>query len=158
MASLRERLSGDLNRALKSKEELKVQTLRLLLSAIHNREIEKRGKGLLPELSDDEVLEVIAKEGKKRKEARELYLKGGRPELALKEAAELKLLENYLPAQLGEGEIEKIINGVFAKLNPQSEKDFGRVMAEAMKELKGKADAALVSRAVKERIAKRGDN
>jgi uncharacterized protein YqeY len=156
MALLRERINNDLIQALKNKEDLKVQTLRLLSAVIHNREIEKRAKGEEGVLTDDEIAGLVIKEVKKRKEAIDLYLKGGRPELADKENAEIKILEAYLPAQMSEEEIRKALGPILDSIKPQGPKDFGRVMGVLMKELKGKADAELVGKIVREALGKDG--
>lgn len=161
MASpLIQKINSDLVTALKKRESLKTETLRLLLSSVHNKEIEKRGlsaqagKGNEAALNDEEVLEVINKEAKKRKEATELFIKGGRKDLADKETAELQILKDYLPAELGESEVLKIIEEV-VRLKPGGPQDFGRIMGEVMKQLKGRADASIVSRLVKERLESR---
>jgi uncharacterized protein YqeY len=156
MALFRERINNDLIQALKNKEDLKVQTLRLLLAVIHNREIEKRAKGEEGVLTDDEIASLVIKEVKKRKEAIDLYLKGGRSELADKEKAEIKILESYLPAQMSEEEIRKAVQPILDSIKPQGPKDFGRVMGALMKELKGKADAELVGKIVRESLEKDG--
>lgn len=150
--------------ALKNQEPELLSTLRMLLAAIHNKEIEKRTKlakggatGDLEkssELSDGEVLEVIRSESKKRREAMLEYEKAGRKESAEKEARELKILEKYLPQELGDEEMEKMVREVIAQIGPVSEKDFGRVMGEAMKKLKGQASGDRVSTAVKKFLQK----
>lgn len=151
---LKDRINKDLIQALKDKNEVKLGTLRLFLASAHNREIEKRGKGEDPDLTDEEVLEVLRREAKKRKESIEIYGKGGRLDLADKEAAELKILENYLPAQLDPKEAEKIIDEAIERVNPSGAKDFGKVMGEAMKKLKGIADSGLVNKIIKEKLEK----
>jgi len=152
MAGLKERISSELIQALKQKNDVKVGTLRLFLASAHNREIEKKGKGGSPDLSDEELLEILGREAKKRKEAMEIYTKGGRPELAEKEARELKVLEEYLPAQLDAAAIESIVDETIGAMKPQGVKDFGRVMGEVMKKLKGVADPALVTKLIKDKL------
>lgn len=153
--SLKQTISDDLKNALKSGDSFKVGILRLLLSALHNKEIEKRGKGEKSELSEEEeeVIEVLMKESKKRKEAIEIYLKGGRQDLADKEAKELEIVKIYLPEQLSEAEVEKITLKAIEKIGAENQKDFGKAMAEAMKELKGKADALKVSEIIKKKLS-----
>ncbi|KKW12227.1 MAG: hypothetical protein UY51_C0005G0469 [Candidatus Jorgensenbacteria bacterium GW2011_GWB1_49_9] len=159
MASdLQNKISGDLNDSLKSADPLLRETLRFLSAAIHNREIEKRTKTGQAELSGEEVLEVLAREAKKRKEAAELYEKGNRPELAKKEIAELQIIKKYLPEEMSGAEIEKAVEAAVAKLQPAGAKDLGRVMGEAMKILKGRAEAGVVHRLVKERLEKLGNS
>lgn len=149
---LQSQLSFDLVNALKSGKSFEVETLRLLTAALKNREIEKRGKGQVAELSDEETIEVLTKEAKKRKEAFEIYSKAGRRELAEKEASELAFIKNYLPEPASAEEIKKAVAEAIQKTGVKEAKDFGRAMGEAMKALKGKADAGEVSKAVKKAL------
>lgn len=149
---LHQKITIDLKVALKSGDSFRTNTLRFLLSSLHNKEIEKKGKGLEPTLSDDEVIEVLSREAKKRKEAIEAYKKGNRTDLAQKETKELEIIEKYLPEQLTEEEIEKIVKTAIEKTGAKDVKDFGRLMGEAMKELKGKADTILVGEMIKNKL------
>jgi len=149
---LHQKISDNLKEAMKAGQEFEVGVFRFLLASLHNKEIEKKGKGLESTLSDDEAIEVLSREAKKRKEAIEAYEKGNRTDLAQKETKELEIIEKYLPEQLSEEEIEKIITAAIKKTGAVTVKDFGKVMGEAMKELKGKADASLVSKIVRKRI------
>ena len=149
---LHQKISDNLKEAMKAGQEFEVGVFRFLLSSLHNKEIEKKGKGLEPVLSDDEVIEVLIKEAKKRKESIEAYTKGAREDLAEKEKRELEIIKKYLPEELGAEEIEKIVKAAIEKTSRHEIKDFGRVMAEAMKELKGKADASLVSEITKKNL------
>jgi len=124
----------------------------MLLSSIHSRLIEKKGQGKT-ELSNEEVLEVIAKEAKKRREAAEIFVSGGRNDLAEKERKELSIVEIYLPAQASDEEIERIVKKAIGIVNPTSQKDFGKVMAEAMKDLKGKADGTRIGNCIKQLLS-----
>lgn len=146
---LKEKISQDIKEAMRAKEELRLSTLRMLSSAMHNRGIEKRTKGGGEELTEEEVVATIRSEVKKRRDAVGEYQKGGRKELAEKETAELKILENYLPQEMGDEELEKIVRDVVAGLGSITVKDFGRVMGEAMKRIKGQASGDRVSAAVK---------
>lgn len=150
--SLHEKINSDLRIAMKDSNVFELGVLRMLTSALHNKEIEKKGKGQETDLSDDEVIEILTREAKKRKEAAELYTKGNRNDLAEKELKELAFIKKYLPAQLGTEEIEKIVKAAIASTGANSVKEFGKVMAEAMKELKGKADAGAVSEIVKREL------
>lgn len=145
--TLKEQIKNDTINAMKEKNEELVGALRMLSAAITNREIElkKREEGL----SDEEVIEVAAKEANKRKDAIELYIKGSRQDLADKETSELKILETYLPAQLSDEEIEKEVKSAIKETRASSMKDLGKVMSAAMPRLKGKADGAKVSEIVK---------
>jgi len=149
---LYQKIKEDLSKALKSGDTLRISVLRMVLSSLHNKEIEKKGKNQNSELTEEEIIEVLKREAKKRKEAIETYLKGNRNDLADKEKKELEIIIAYLPKQLSEEEIKKIVQEAIQKLGAQSEKDFGKVMGFLMKELKGKADAGLVSQIVKESL------
>jgi len=148
--TLLETINADLKAAMKSGDAARLGTLRMLAAAIHNREIEKHGKG---GLTPDDVLDVAQKEAKKRKESIQLFMQGGRPDLAATETAELAILKVYLPEELGEEEVRKVVAATIAALQPQGAKDFGKVMGAAMKELKGRADSALVTTLIKEALS-----
>ncbi len=122
--------------ALKNQEELLLSTLRLLLTAIHNREIEKRTKTGSGDLSDEEIIAIIRSEAKKRKDAITEFTRGGRQEAAQKEAAELAILEKYLPQELSDEEIEKLVQPLAAG---RAFTDFGAVMGLAIKVVAGRA-------------------
>lgn len=148
-ALLEEKIRSDLEGSMRQKDQLRTDTLRMLLSSIHSRLIEKKGQGKT-ELSNEEVLEVVAKEAKKRREAAEIFMSGGRNDLAEKERKELVIVEVYLPAQASDEEIEKVVKKAIEIVNPTSQKDFGKVMAEAMKDLKGRADGTRIGNCVKQ--------
>lgn len=156
---LYQKITSELKEAMKSGDSFRTGVLRMLLSALHNKEIEKKGKGLESVLSDDEIADVLFKESKKRKEAGDIYLKAGRADLFEKEARELEIIRKYLhelssalPEQLGEEEIKKAVKAAIEKVGAKDVKDFGKVMAEAMKELKGRADASSISEMVKKNL------
>lgn len=147
---MKDKVQQDIKDAMRSKDELRLSVLRMLSSAIHNRELEKRAKsGQEEALNKEETVAVIRSEVKKRKDAIAEFEKGGRKELAEKEIAESKILEAYLPAEISEEEIEKIVREVVAAAGVVTPKDFGRVMGEAMKKIKGQASGDRVSGAVK---------
>ncbi len=150
--SLRERVNKDLVQAQKNKNEIKVTTLRLFLSGVHNREIENRSHGGEAALSEEEAFDILRREVKKRKEAMDIYAKANRSELENREKGELEILEGYLPAQLDVAAVSRIVDEAIQMVKPAGPKDFGRVMGEAMKKLKGVADAGLVNRLIKERM------
>ena len=157
---LNQKISEDLKESMKAGKEFETGVLRMLLSSLHNKEIEKRGKDGDSALSDEEIIEVLSKEAKKRKEAAGIFNNAGRRNLAEKELKELELIRKYLPEQVGAEEIEKVIKDVIEKIikDPEGKQSsygarFGKVMAEAMKELKGKADASAVSEAAKKFLA-----
>ena len=158
---LKEKLQKELNDALRSGDQLKRSVLSLLLTAIKNRELAKRqqlSKAIteIAELekqsqaADDEVLEVIASETKKRREAIEQFKTGGREDLAQKEKLEMDILAAYLPEQASEEEVRAEIQKAIADLNAQGPKDIGKVIGAAMVKLKGRADGGMVSKIVKE--------
>jgi len=117
-----------------------------VLSLLQNREIEKRGTGQAPVLGDEEVIEIMQREVKKRREAIELFRKGGRPELAEKEEKELIFINEYLPARMRREEIVVLV----CELKKSGLNDFNSLMKEAAKATKGKADGKLVSEIVRE--------
>ena len=140
---LKEKLFDDLKLAMKSADQETVGVLRILLTAIKNKEIEKKTKnGGDGQLTDEEVIQVLMSDAKKHKESIEIFIKGDRKDLADKEEKELAIIQKYLPKQLSEAEIEQIIDKVLREI---SAKDFGSVMKEVMRELKGKADGKIVS-------------
>lgn len=149
---LYQEIVNDLKESLKAGRAFEAGVFRFLLSSLHNREIEKKGKGLEPTLSDEEVIEVLSREAKKRKESIEAYTKGGRNDLVKKETEELAIIKRYLPRELGEADIKKVVESVIGRTGAASAKDFGLVMKEAMKELKGRADAVIVSELVRQKL------
>lgn len=142
--ALLQRLRNDLKEAMKVAAEERVGTLRMVLSAVHNREIEEHAKGV-KELTDAMVTDVIRREAKKRKEAAEIYSKAERKDLEDKEVRELKIIQAYLPAEMSETEVETIVRKVLAG----GVKDFGAAMKETMKEIAGRAEAGTVANVVK---------
>lgn len=140
-------LNEDIKAALKSGEKLKVLVLRMLKAAIHNETITKKQT----EVDEELFLSVLKREVKKRREAIVSYKQGGRDDLVDKEQQELDILEVYLPPQLTDTAIEKVIGSVLRKL-PDSEKNFGNVMKNVMSELAGQADGKLVGELVKKHI------
>ncbi len=151
MSNLQDQIKKDLITSLKAKEENRVSVLRMLQSAIKNKEIElKKREGL----SDEEIGQVVASEAKKRNDSIESFKSGGRDELAAKEEKELEILKNYMPEQMSEEEVGKIVGKVIADTRAASAADFGKVMGKVMAELKGKADGNLVSKLVKEKLSK----
>jgi hypothetical protein len=152
---MKEKILQDMKEAMRSKDELKLSVLRMLSSAIHNKELEKRAKsGKAEELTEEEAAAVIRSEAKKRRDAIAEFEKGGRKDLAEKESAELKILEEYLPQELPDVEIEKIILEVIGQLKEITQKDFGRVMGEVMKRVRGQASGNRVGAMVKKFLEK----
>lgn len=141
--SLKEKLSEDMRSAMRTRDEVKLSTIRLVRSAIKNQEIDK-GR----ELSDDEVVTVLMSEAKKRREAVEGAELAGRDDIAAKERAELDVLKQYLPEQIGESELEEIVRGIITEVGATSMKDKGRVMPVLMQRVRGRADGRLASEVV----------
>ena len=150
--TLKQKIAEDLKAALKNQKETELSTLRMLSAAIFNKEIELRKKDI--GLSDEEVVKVIAQEAKKRKDAIDGYEKGGRPALAEKEKIELNILKAYLPPEIPENDLRRIIRDGIRETNASSEKDFSKVMKVVMPTLKGKASGDRVSVALKEELGK----
>jgi uncharacterized protein YqeY len=150
--NLIKKIESDLRTALLKKEEIKIKTLRLLLAAIQNKEIELRSQK--KELSDEVIVEVINREVKKRKEAVELYQKGGRDDLAEIEREELSILLGYLPEQLSDDKIRAVIKDKIGLIKASGPSDFGKVMGLVMKEIKGRADGTKVGEMVREELGK----
>lgn len=148
----KETLSSDLVRALKAKENIQLSVLRFLLAQIHNREIEKRSQRGTPDLTEEEIVEVLRREMKKRKEAIELFRKGGRNDVALKEESEVAVIQHYLPKEISREEIGAVIK----KLIAAGFKDFQSLIRESMKTLKGKADGRTVGEIIKETLKSNG--
>lgn len=142
----------DTVRAMREKDERRLVTLRMLSSAIHNREIDKRGKGGGNEIAEEDILGVLRSEVKKRRDAITEFEKGGRPDLVEKEKQELSILEVYLPAEIDDAAIGVVVKGVVAEFGSVGAKDFGRVMGEVMKRLGGSASGDRVSRSVRETL------
>ena len=146
---LKQKLRADLIGAMKSKDSLKVDTLRLLTSEIKNKEIDLR-----QDLGDEDILSLVTTQVKKRREAAALYAKGGRADLQEKEEKELSLLQEYLPEPVEEGVLRDRIQQVIAEVDAQGMKDMGKVMKVVISEFKGRADGGLVKNLVSELLGK----
>ena len=149
---LKQQLKDELKQSMLAKDTEKTSVLRMLISALGYFEIQKGGAGY--EASDEEVLSVIQKEAKQHKDSIEQFKNAGRSELVEKEEKELKILEAYLPEQMGEDEIRKLVTDAIAQTGASNPSDMGKVMGALMPKTKGKADGALVSRIVREELAK----
>ena len=150
---LRSRLNDALKDSMKSKDSLAVSTLRLILAALKDRDIAARGKGENDGIGEDEVLEMLQKMVRQRRDSIEMYTKGGRDELAEREANEITVIERFLPQALGEDEMRAAIDSVVAELNASSIKDMGRVMGELKQRFAGQMDFGKASAIVKEQLA-----
>ena len=145
--SIVERIRADQKSALKAGEKERLSGLRLLSSELQNRRIE-----LGRDLTAEDAIEVLMKALKQRRESEEQFTKGGRPELAASEAAEAEVIRGYLPAQLSDEELNAMIDAAIAEAGATTMKDMGAVMGRLMPKLKGRAEGAVVSARVKERL------
>ena len=154
---LKQEIQNAVIQALKSGDQMSSGTLRMLLASVLTKEKEKKFKEKLEEeavLSDDEIISIIISEIKKRRDSIVLYEKGNRPELAAKEKKEIEILQKYLPEQISEDELRKIIAESVLKTGAKEMKDMGKVMADLNPKIKGKADGGEVSKIVKELLSK----
>ncbi len=154
MAELKSRLRADLTEAMKTRDKLRTATLRLLLAAIQTEEVS--GKQAR-DLSDDEVIKVLARESRKRGESAEIYTQNGRGDLAANEHAEARIIDEYLPTPLTEAELADVADTAIAQVAEEigqrpSMKQMGMVMKAATVIAAGKADGARLSAVVKERL------
>ena len=133
--SILQNIESDLKSAIKNKDEIIVSTLRMLKSDIAYEKA--RGS---EDLNEDQVLEIVNRAAKRRKESITEYEKADRDDLAEKERTELSIVQRYLPAQMSETEIESAIDDIITSMGEVSQKDFGKIMGQLMKDLKGKAD------------------
>ena len=150
MSDLKDRLQADLTAAMKDRDELRTATLRMVLTAVKNEEV---AGGEARELSDDEVLKVLAREGKKRREAAEAYVGAGRQELADREVAEGRVIEQYLPAQLSDAELDALVAAGIAEVGATSPQQMGAVMKLVTPRVAGRAEGGRVAAAVKKALA-----
>ncbi len=145
-AGLKQRITDDMKAAMKSGDTLRRDTLRMLGAAIKNAEIEKRGAAL----AEADIVALVAREIKHRQESIEAFTAGNRTDLADKEAAEKKILETYMPAQMDRAEIEDLVRKVMAAVSAAGPADKGKLMKELIPQVKGKADGKLVNDIVTE--------
>lgn len=148
--NLKEKITADLKDAMRSGDTKKRDTLRLLDSAIKNTEIEKKKRET--GLSDEEIIEVVARSIKQRKDSVAQYEAGGRPELAENEKAEIEILSVYMPEQMSEEKIREAVKEIIAATGMTSKADMGKVMGQAMGKLKGQADGNAVKKIVEEEL------
>jgi uncharacterized protein len=148
--TLKERITEDMKSAMRAGEKERLGTIRLALAAIKQREVDERIT-----LDDGQVLAVLEKMIKQRKEAITQFQAGGRADLVAKETAEVAVLEAYLPARLSDAELDAIITGAIASTGATSPKDMGKVIAAVKAQAQGRADMGAVSARVKEKLAAR---
>ena len=144
---LKERLTADSREALKAGEKLRLSALRMLLAEIKNAEIAKKG-----ELTEDELLVIATRDAKKHRESIEEFAKGGRQDLVEKETFELSVIQQYLPEQMPDDEVQKIIAETIEEGGASSPADLGKVMGKLMPKVKGKADGKKINQLVREML------
>jgi uncharacterized protein len=146
--SLIAQIEGDLKEAMRERDTERRDALRLILSSLRSAE-----KELQRPLHDDEELQVLQRERKKRMEAAEAFREGGREEQAVAEERELAVLQEFMPEPLSEDDLEEIVDDVIAEVGATSMRDLGRVMADVMPQVAGRADGSTVSQIVREKLA-----
>ena len=146
--SLIARLESELTAAMKERDTVRRDALRLILSSLRAAE-----KELQRPLHDDEELQLLQRERKRRLESIEAFRGGGREDRAAKEEAELEVLEEFMPEPLSEEELERIVDDAIAEVGATSMRDLGRVMADVMPQIAGRADGSAVSQLVREKLA-----
>ena len=143
MGKLTEQVRADLTQSMKARNAERTSTLRMLVAALKNEQI-----NLMRELTDEEAMSTIRKSVKQRLDSIEQYTKGNRPDLAAKEQAEMEILKSYLPAELTDAELESGLREVIASTGAQSKKDLGKVMKEATAKYKGRAEGKKIQEIV----------
>ena len=146
----KQKIQDDLKTAMLAKDEERLSVVRMLKSAIQYFEIQKGGAGY--EASDEDVMDVVGREIKKRRESIEMYTNGNRPELAAKEERELAILQTYLPEQLDEETVRTLVTETVSQTGATTMQDMGKVMAALMPKVKGKADGNLISTLVRQAL------
>lgn len=145
---MKNKIIEDIKSAMKSQDKVALAVVRMLKSDIQMAELNKKS-----ELSDDEVVSIVSKQIKMRKDSIKEFEKGNRNDLIEQANEEIKILEKYLPEQLTEEEVTDIINNVFSKVNPTSSSDMGKIMGALTPLVKGKTDMGIVSKIVKEKLS-----
>jgi len=148
MAALKDRITEEMKNAMRAGEKERLATIRLILSAIKQREVDER-----IQLDDTQVLAVIEKMVKQRKEAISQFEAGGRADLVAKEQAEITVLQTYLPAQMSDAELDALIAEAVASTGAASIKDMGKVMAAVKAKAQGRADMGVVSARIKQKLS-----
>lgn len=149
--SLKDRITEDIKAAMKAKEKVRLETVRNIKKVILEEEVNAREAGK-ESLTETQEMDLLARLAKQRRDSIKQYTQAGRQELADQEAAELAIIEGYLPKQLSDDEISQIIDQVIVQVGASSAKDMGKVMGPAMQQLKGKADGKKVQEIVKTKL------
>ena len=151
--SLREKFTEDMKQALRDKAEVTLSTLRLINAAIKDKDIAARTAESREGIKDEQILSLLQTMVKQRQESVKLYLQGGRPELAERETAEMKVIESYLPKQMSDEEMKSAVQAVISSTGASTIKDMGKVMAELKTKYSGQMDFSKVGGLVKEKLA-----
>ena len=149
--SLRERIDAEIKTAMKSKDKVRLETVRGIKKFILEKEVSLRPSGQ-DTLTEAQELEILMQIAKQRRDSIEQYRKGGREDLVAQEEAELVILEEYLPPQISDEEVSKVVDEVIASVGATSAKEMGKVMGKAMQQLKGKADGNKIQDMVKAKL------
>lgn len=149
--ALRDEFTASLKEAMKTGDKLKVSTLRLITSALKDRDIEARGAGKT--LNDDDILALLQKMVKQRQESLKIYQDAGRSDLAEQEQGEISIIQSYLPQQMDEGEVSSAIDSVIAEIGAASIKDMGKVMAALKERFAGRMDFGAASGVIKAKLS-----
>lgn len=149
--SLKDRITEDIKVAMKAKDKVRLETVRSIKKVILEEESNARAAGK-DSLTETQEMDILTRLAKQRRDSIEQYTQAGRQELADGEAAELAILEEYLPKQLSDEDIAQVVDEIIAQVGANSPKDMGKVMGPAMQQLKGKADGKKVQEAVKARL------
>ena len=150
---LRARLTDDLKQATKAQDKIALATVRLILAALKDRDIAARGKGNCDGIGDDEILELLQKMVRQRRESIEAYESAGRQELADREAGEIEVIKRFLPKELDETEVQSAVDQAIEELEANSIKDMGKVIGALKQRYSGRMDFAKASQIVKQRLA-----
>ena len=148
MADLKNRINDNVKTAMREKDKARLATLRLITAAIKQKEVDER-----TELNDEQVVAILEKMLKQRKDSIEQFEKAGRTELADQEKSEIKIIQVYMPEQLSDDEIEALIKEAIASTGAESMKDMGKVMGQLKPKLAGKADMGAVSGKIKAKLS-----
>lgn len=148
MAKLKEKIVERMKSGMRARDALATGCMRMVMAAIKNREIEKRG-----ELDDAECIKVLTSLAKQRGESIEMFKQGGRQDLVVKEEAELALIKSFLPEELSEGELAKLVEEAISETQAGSPRDMGRVMKVLAPKIQGRADGKVVSELVKQKLS-----
>jgi hypothetical protein len=146
--SLKEKINEDLKSAMKAQDHDRLDTLRSIRAEI----LKMDKSGMNREMTQEEEIDLLKRQAKMRKESLEIFEKAGRNDLAERERKQLEIINEYLPAQLSEEEVIKTVDGVLKGLGEVTQKDFGKIMGAAMKELKGKADGKLIQDIIRKKL------